>query len=174
MRQLIFYIKILVTYLLFVTPSYTEIVDKITFVGNERISKETIKMFAGVDINDDISDNKLNLILKDLYETGFFKNINVSFKENILNIFVEELPVVQKINYSGVKSNSLLEEINDGKLIKEKFPYSELILKKEKNRVIKRIKELGYYNSNVTASIEILDNNLVVIDFEHFLELIKD
>jgi outer membrane protein assembly factor BamA len=73
MKQFIFYIKILVTYLLFVTPSYTEIVDKITFVGNERISKETIKMFAGVDINDDISDNKLNLILKDLYATGFLK-----------------------------------------------------------------------------------------------------
>ena len=37
-------------------------------------------MFSNVKINDDINDeNELNKILKNLYETNFFKNVSVKF-----------------------------------------------------------------------------------------------
>ena len=41
-----------------------EIVDKINIKGNERISVETIKMFADVSTGDDLSENDLNRLLK--------------------------------------------------------------------------------------------------------------
>jgi outer membrane protein insertion porin family len=122
-------------------------------------------MFSGVEINDDISENKINLTLKDLYKTNYFKNVNIEFKDNILTISVDELPIIQNVNYKGIKSNNLLETINKGKLIREKSPYSNLLLKKEKDRLVNKIKELGYYNSNIDASVEKLDNNLVNINF---------
>ena len=39
-----------------------EIIDKINIEGSERISIETIKMFAEVSINDDLTEKDLNEI----------------------------------------------------------------------------------------------------------------
>ena len=165
MRRLVLIIKIFTIYICFLTSVNSQIINKIIVSGNDRISNETVKMFSGIEVNEDISENKLNLILKDLYKTNYFKNVNISFKDNILTILVDEHPIVQNINYSGVKSKSLLETINDGKLIKEKSPYNNLLLKKEKNRIVTKINELGYYNPNIETSIETLSNNLVNINF---------
>ena len=165
MRQLSLIIKIIVIYICFLTSVNSEILNKITISGNERISNETVKMFSGIEIGDDINDNKLNLILKDLYKTDYFKDVNILFKNNILNITVDEYPIIQSINYTGIKSKSLLGNIIDENIIKEKSPYNDLLLKKEKNRVVNKIKELGYYNSKIETLVETLDNNLVNINF---------
>jgi outer membrane protein insertion porin family len=122
-------------------------------------------MFSGIEIGDDINDYELNLILKDLYKTDYFKDVKILFKNNILNITVDEYPIIQSINYTGIKSKSLLENIIDENIIKEKSPYNDLLLKKEKNRTINKIKELGYYNSKIETLVETLDNNLVNINF---------
>ena len=50
-------------------------------------------------------------MLNDLYETNFFKNITINFKEQILLIAVEENPIIEVVNYNGIKSNKILELI---------------------------------------------------------------
>jgi outer membrane protein insertion porin family len=165
MKSIFTIFKIFLFCIFFVTSVNSEIVNKIIVNGNERISIETIKMFSGIQIKDDISNKKLNLILKDLYETNYFENVNVSLQNNTLTILVNEYPIIQKINYTGVKSISLLETINAEKIIKEKSPYNILLLKNEKDRIIKKIKELGYFNSKIETSIEALGENLVTINF---------
>ena len=54
-----------------------EVVKEINVQGNQRISIETIKMFADVSINDDLTENDLNEILKRLYNTNFFDLVSV-------------------------------------------------------------------------------------------------
>ena len=44
----------------------SENVEKITILGNERVSDETIKMFADIDINDNVNLQTLNNVLKNL------------------------------------------------------------------------------------------------------------
>ena len=63
---LIFYFSLLSNF------SQAEIVKEINIQGNQRISSETVKMFSGVSINDDLLENDLNQILKKLYNTNFF------------------------------------------------------------------------------------------------------
>ena len=55
-----------------------EIINKINVEGNQRISSETIQMFSGTSINEDLSENDLNEILKKLYETNFFDLVSVN------------------------------------------------------------------------------------------------
>ena len=55
----------------------------------------------------------INDIIKNLYETNFFKNINITFKDNILSIILEENPLIQNITYNGIKSKSLRNNILD-------------------------------------------------------------
>ena len=53
---------------------------EINIEGNQRISSDTIKMFSGVSVNDDLLDNDLNQILKKLYNTNFFDLVSVKIK----------------------------------------------------------------------------------------------
>ena len=73
MLKNIFKTNLLILIFLFTLNSIlkAEIVNKIEIQGNIRISDETIKMFSGVSIKDDLSDNDLNRILKNLYESNF-------------------------------------------------------------------------------------------------------
>ena len=88
-----------------------EIVSKITIEGNDRISAETIKMFSGVFEKDDLSENDLNQVLKNLYDSNFFELVTVTLENNILFIKVKENPIIQNINYEGIKSTELLSNL---------------------------------------------------------------
>ena len=159
-------IKIFIFYILFVTSVYSQTIDKILIEGNNRVSNNAIQMFSKIELKNQISNNKLNLILKNLYETNFFEDVKVLFENNTLLITVKEYPIIQKINYNGVKSKTLLESINDNKLIREKSPYNKLVLRDEKNRLDNKIKEIGYFNSKISTTVETLENNLVIVNFD--------
>ena len=155
------FLNIFLFYLFLITSINAEVVDKISINGNKRISNKTIQMFANIEIKDEISDKKINLILKDLYNTNYFEDVKVSFENKILTIFIKENPIIQKITYEGIKSKNLLENINSDKLIREKSPYNLIILEEEKNRLNKILKEMGYFNSEIQISVEKLDESLV-------------
>ena len=64
-------------FLLSTSFSSAEVVKKIIIEGNERVNSETIKIFGKVKVGNDLNNNDLNIILKNLYEKNFFKNINL-------------------------------------------------------------------------------------------------
>ena len=71
-----------------------QIIDKINIEGNKRISSETIIMFTGVSISDDLNEGDLNDILKKLYDTDFFDLVSVKILSNTLIIKVKENPII--------------------------------------------------------------------------------
>ena len=159
-------IKLLFVMLLFFsTNAFSNVLNNIIITGNDRISKETIKLFIQVDINEEINDNKLNKILKDLYETNFFKNVSVEFDEKILSIIVEENPIIENISYVGLKSNRIKEILKQETTIKSRSSYNENLLKKEKVKIQNILKNLGYYNSQLEIVIDQSKNNLVNITY---------
>jgi outer membrane protein insertion porin family len=165
MKILFFFTKILIIKIIITFNASSEIIKKIIINGNERISHETIKLFSNIELGNNLTKNNINLILKDLYETNYFENINVTFSNNTLTIFVKENPLIQSINYNGIKSNTLLMNLTKDKLIKEKSPYNENLLNFEINRLQKIIKEFGYYNSSLETSLVNLENNLITLNF---------
>ena len=142
-----------------------DIVKVIKINGNERISEKTIIMFSQVFENDQINNKDINDILKKLYETDYFENINIVFKNNILNITVKENAIIQNISYEGIKSNKLIEIFKKEELLKEKSPFNRNLLKNEKKRILFLSKQLGYYSSDIEIEVETLSENLVNINF---------
>ena len=164
-----FYLNIIFFILVFIFHASSEVIEKINVDGNQRISDKTIILFSGVNIGQKILDKDLNLILKDLYNTKYFEDINLLVENNILNIIVKEYPLIQTINYNGIKSNTILEKITADKLLNDKSPYNLFSLKNEKDRILYKIKDLGYYNASLETSVETLDENLVTINFDIIL-----
>ena len=82
--------KIIINYItlfLFFNTFSAEIIKKIEITGNERVSDETIKVYGDISINQDIDNIKINEIIKNLYSTNFFEDINISVsnKHYLLN-----------------------------------------------------------------------------------------
>ena len=169
MNFLKLYLNVIFFILLFNFHASSEVIEKFNINGNQRISSNTIIVFSEVNIGQEIKNDDLNLILKNLYNTKYFEDVRLTLENNILNIFVKEYPVIQKINYNGIKSNTILENITSNKLLKDKSPYNVFFLKIEKDRILNTIKELGYYNASVDTSVETLDENLVSINFDIIL-----
>ena len=65
-----------------------EIIVDIEIKNNDRISKQTIITYGKIELNKDYSQEDLNLILKNLYETNFFSNISLSLRIKNLSSFL--------------------------------------------------------------------------------------
>ena len=146
--------------------AFSDTLNKIEITGNDRISDETIKLFISVDIKDEINEVKLNNILKDLYDTDFFKDISVKFDNQILSINVIENPIIENISYIGIKSNRILELIKDGTSIKQRSSYDERKIKNDKLKIKDILKAIGYYNASLDILVEQSKNNLVSITYD--------
>ena len=148
-------------FLIFWSSSRAEIINKIIVEGNQRISAETIKMFSGVSINNDLSENDLNKILKDLYNTNFFDLVSVKVKDKILLIKVKENPIIQNIDYEGIKSSSMLEDLKKNVGLKSRSSFNKVLLEKDTKSIKNFLKNLGYYFSEIGIQIEELEDNKI-------------
>ena len=62
-----------------------ETINKIIVEGNDRVSPETVIMFSGISVNDDLSENDLNQVLKQLYGSNFFELVSVKIEIALYN-----------------------------------------------------------------------------------------
>ena len=97
--------------------SYAEIVNDIKITGNERVGSETIKVYGDIEIGKDYQKSDLNKIIKNLYSTNFFEDIQISIRNNILLISLKEFPLVNQLIIVGEQSGKYKEQIR--KLIKK-------------------------------------------------------
>ena len=160
--------KLMIMLILLLCNSYSfaEIVNKIEIIGNERVNSETIKIFGEVAINDDLNSDDLNNVLKKLYETNFFENVNLSLNNSILRITVVENAIVQNLIIKGIDNNNLKEKISDTITIKEKNPYLENKVKNDLNNVRNLLQEVGFYFSSVDILKKDNSNNTIDLIFE--------
>ena len=160
-----FLLSLLLNFLIFSSFSFSEIIKKIEITGNNRISDETILMFSKVDTGQSVKNNKINQILKDLYNSNFFNNVSVKIEKNTLFINVDEAPLIKDIKITGVKAEKFKKIIRDSLILKPRGPFNDFLLAKEKTIIRSQLKTAGYYFSNVDPSIELLDDNMVSIDY---------
>ena len=157
----IFVILIFSFYFSFLSFSSADIVKKIIIEGNKRVSDQTILMFSKIKTGDKISPDKLNKIIIDLYDTKFFKDISTNFVNEELLITVIENPIINKIEYKGVKSKSLKEHISQNLLLQPRSSYNLNQLEKDKSQIINNLKNKGYYFSAIEIFTEEKDNNTI-------------
>ena len=65
------FIIIKIFFLFYFSLVSAEVIKKIEIEGNDRIPDETIVMFSKVRVNDDINQNDLNNILKEIYAVSY-------------------------------------------------------------------------------------------------------
>jgi len=154
---------LILIFITFVNFSSAEIIEKIDVKGNERISKETIIMFSSVELNDEIDDIKLNDILKNIYNSNFFDDVSITFIDKILTISVKENPIIENIEITGIKSNSLKDQILQTVSLKSRSSYNEILLNNDIFKISNFLKSIGYFFSKIdVVKNDLLDNKVDV------------
>ena len=143
-----------------------EIINKIVINGNQRISEETIKIYGEIDKNQKINENEINLIIKNLYSTNFFEDVDVSFSNKILTINLKEYPIVNQLIIIGEKSNKIKNQIKKLISLKEKRSFIKSKLSNDLEIIKTLYASIGYNFSIVEAKIKEIDNNNYDLIFE--------
>ena len=146
------FIKILkINIFLFFLFSYSlaEIVNDIKVVGNKRISKETIIVLGKIKLGVDYNDNTLNTVFKNLYKSDFFKKISFNINNSILEIKIDENPIIEDLEIIGIKSNNLKELIISKMILQNRKSYIESSLSTDLNLMKSIMKSNGYYFAEI-------------------------
>ena len=164
-------IKLLLLIFFINSISFAEILKEFKVEGNKRISSKTIILFSKVKINDDINESNLNEIIKELYSTNFFKDVKVSFSNQILKITVKENPVIQSLIFNGIKKKNIISTLKSSVEMKEKNPFLKNKVKSDETQIINILRSNGFYFSKVESEIKKNDN--FTVDLIYNVELGK-
>ena len=156
------------TFLFFLifTSLSAEIVNKVEITGNQRVSNETIKMFADISIGDDFDSNDFNETLKNLYDSNFFNSIELKIEKNTLKIFVEEFPIIQNVSIEGIEKKKIKEELLENITFKPRTSYNKIFLLKDKNNITDILKKFGFYFSKTQILIKELEDNKIDLIYQ--------
>jgi len=161
--------KIYISIVLFVTiifnTSFAEVVKDVKVQGNKRISLETIIVFGDISVGKNYERSDLNSLIKKLYNTTFFSNISVDLKNNVLNIIVEENPIINSITLKGEKANKYREKIKELLLLHENGSFIESNIKSDINLIKEFYRSLGFYFVKIDVEIAKLQKNRVNISY---------
>ncbi len=145
---------------------YSEIINKVNIVNNDRITKETILVFSNIEIGKNYDLNDLDQIIKDLYQTNFFSNLSLNLDNGILTIDVTENKIIQEIKINGIKKTELVDILKKQLLLKDKNPFVENYVSSDIDRIQKILKNSGYYFSSVSEKIISNENNTVNLIYD--------
>jgi len=138
-----------------------EIVNDVVINNNKRIAKESIISLGNIKFGNDYDQSDLDKVLKNLYGTNFFSDINISIENNTMIIYVKENKIIQTIKIEGIKSKAVRDSILEQLQLKNRSPFVEYKIKQDLSKIRNSLSQSGYYFSKVEISVEENNNDTV-------------
>ena len=155
-------LSIILSVLFIAGSSFAEIVNEIQISGNKRVSDETVKVYGEIKPEgSDFSNSDVNNILKNLYSTNFFEDVNIEIRNKKLIINLIEYPVINEIVLIGEQNTRVKNQIKKIISSKEKNSFIKNNLNKDINLIKKLYSSLGYKFSQVETKVRNIDKNNV-------------
>ena len=153
--------KIIVIFIFITISVRSEEFDNILINGNERISNETILVFSELPNEQFLDENSINIILKKLYQSGFFKDVIVKIENKNLVIAVVENPIIQNIFIEGIKRKKTEESLYEILSLKNRSSFNSNLVKKDERIILNLLRDQGYFFSKVISTFNDLGDNKI-------------
>ena len=144
------------------------LVSDIRIIGLQRVSTGSIFNVIPISVGDKIDVRKSNDIVRSLFSTEQFDDIQIGKDGNTLIITVVERPSISGIDISGnkaLKTEQLLESL-DGVGIKEGEVYKRSTLERVKSELIRSYASNGRYGADVEIDEIVKPRNRIDINIE--------
>ena len=162
----IFILSVLLSFNLFAFDEF--LVSDIRIIGLQRVSTGSIFNVIPISVGDRIDLRKSTDIVRSLFSTEQFDDIQISKDGNTLIISVIERPSISAIEISGnkaLKTEQLLESLDDVG-IKEGEVYKRSTLEKVKSELVRSYASNGRYGAGVQIDEILKPRNRIDINIE--------
>ena len=162
---------IAIFFLIFISNPILSVADngtsitKIVIEGNERVSDNTILSYAEVKKGDIFSTNLTSKIIKKLYSTKYFDDIDIVLDFSTLIIRVKEKPIISEISIEGnkiVNSDDVIGALENVGISRAR-PFDKNIFDKVEQELVRLYYDRGRYNVRIDTSVITLERNRVTV-----------
>lgn len=150
--------KKILSFCLCLSFAYAVPLSDVKFSGLSQLSQETALRITGLKIGEELSAEKINEAILNLYAQNYFDDIVVEQNGNALNFIVKQRRSIAKINVTGVAANDK-KQIDEVLNIKQGNLYDEAIVKEAAERIRMFYEVRGYFDTIVEYSTEPLTNS---------------
>lgn len=140
-------------------------ISRIDVAGNTRIDSESVRLMLPVEVGENMTNARLNNVIKTLNKSGYFDSVSANMNGNILKISVVETPIVGRITIEGnseISTDDLKKEIR----LQERSPYSIATIGADTQRILTLYQRQGFFETKVEPQKIISDNHRVDVVFE--------
>ncbi|MDC1104943.1 outer membrane protein assembly factor BamA, partial [Candidatus Thioglobus sp.] len=145
-------------------------IKSIEILGLDSISRGTVLSYLPVETGDEYNNQVSGQIIRDLYKTNFFKDIEVSQEDNILKINLQENPHIKYMDVLNY-SDKVIDEESLAKILKNMdLSQGSIFNKRQLDKLITQLESTytskGYYGIKITKKIETDAQNRVGIELD--------
>jgi outer membrane protein insertion porin family len=143
-------------------------ISDIRIEGLQRISAGTVFNYLPVHVGDTVTDQVTESIIRTLYGTGFFRDVNVKRAGTVLVIQVKERPAIAKINISGnrdIKADALKKALKDIGLAEGRV-FNQSILDRAAEELKRQYYARAKYGVEIQTTVSPLERNRVSISIK--------
>jgi outer membrane protein insertion porin family len=143
-------------------------VQDIEIEGLQRIESGTVYTYLPIKVGDQFDQGRSAEILRELYKTGFFSDVSLYRRGQVLVVKVKERPAIADIKFSGNKdiSDEDLSNALKGVGIAKGRVFNRSILERLENELRQQYFARGKYNVKVDTHVSKLPRNRVEISIE--------
>jgi len=141
------------------------LVSDVRVKGLQRISAGAIFNFLSVKVGDTFDPSKSSELIRQLYDTGFFKNIELSTEGTAIVIDVVEYPTISRIEFAGnklIKEESLREALRTNDFIEGRV-FKPNVLDQVRQELKRQYLNQGKYNAEVGTEVVDLPRNRISV-----------
>ncbi len=139
------------------------VVNDIRIKGLQRISAGAVFNLLPVKVGDTFSIDRSSDLIRDLYKTGFFKDIQLVTEGNDIVVTVEEYPSIAQIEFAGnklIKDDSLRDALSGNDFVEGRV-FQPNVLDQVKQELKRQYLNQGKYNAQVGTEVTELPRNRV-------------
>lgn len=150
--------------------AFAATIKNIEILGLNAISRGTVLSYLPVEVGDDYGTKTSTEIIRTLYKTQFFKDIEVAQVDEILKITVVENPHIKYVDILNNSEKVVAKDAIKQILTSIGLTQGKIFNKRDLDELIDQLKasyiSKGYYNTKITKKIEIDKQNRVGVEID--------
>jgi len=141
------------------------VVSDIKVTGLQRISAGALFNLLPIRVGDEFDSAESGEVIRELYKSGFFKNIELATEGTVLKVDVLEYPSISRIEFFGnklIKEEALREALGDNDFVEGRV-FKPNVLEQVEQELKRQYLNQGKYNAQVGTEVTDLPRNRVSV-----------
>lgn len=138
--------------------------------GIQRTEAGTVFAYIPVQVGDTFTQDMATDIIRELYSTGFFSDVQISTANDIVVVTVQERPVIASISFTGMRefeSKQIIESFQQVGFGEGRI-FDQAMLEQAEFELKQQYLTRGKYGVEITATTTPLPRNRVGVNFDVF------